>query len=127
MREDKKVQIGGWKIKYYTPRSRGVSPIYEFIESLSEKAQSKLINTFDILTQYGIQLREPHVKKVTGTTLWELRILGEDNIRIFYIATFQTTFLMLHAFQKKKQKTQRKEIKIALTRLKQYEDSISSQ
>src|SRR3990167_8861553 len=121
MREDKKVQIGGWKIKYYTPRSRGVSTIYEFIESLSEKAQSKLINTFDILTQYGIQLREPHVKKVTGTALWELRILGEDSLRILYIAIRQSTFLFLHAFKKKKQKTDRKSVKIALKRLEEYQ------
>lgn len=115
--------LGKWEIKYYISPDNNVSPVFEFIESLSEKAQSKLINTFDLLSQFGIQLREPHIKKVTGTPLWELRILGEDSIRIFYIAASQSIFLLLHAFKKKKQKTSKKEIDIALKRLKEYKTS----
>ena len=112
-----------WKIKYYK-QENGESPIFEFIEKLPEKAQAKLINTFDLLTEYGIQLREPHVKKVTGTALWELRILGEDSLRILYIAIRQSTFLFLHVFKKKKQKTLKKDIKIALKRLEEYQTRV---
>lgn len=57
---------------------------------------------------------------MTGTPLWELRILGEDSIRVFYIAIMESTFLFLHAFKKKKQKTPKKEIDIALKRLEEY-------
>ena len=108
-----------WKIKYYAHKNER-SPVYEFIEKLPEKTQSKLINTFDLLQEYGIKVREPHAKKVIGTPLWELRILGEDNIRIFYIAMVELTFFLLHGFKKKKQKTPKKEILIALNRLKEY-------
>ena len=109
-----------WKIQYYK-QEIGESPIFEFIEELPEKAQAKLINTLSFLTEYGILLREPHVKKVAGTRLWELRILGEDSFRILYIAIKQSTFLLLHAFKKKKQKTSQKEIKIALKRLEEHQ------
>jgi phage-related protein len=108
-----------WKIKYYAP-SNASSPVYEFIESLSEVAQSKIYQTFELLVEYNVLLRGPHVKKVIGTSLWELRILGTDNIRIFYIAVEESTFLLLHGFKKKQQKTSSKEIQTALKRLAEY-------
>ena len=108
-----------WNIIYYESPS-GDTPVYDFIESLSSTAKSKVSNTFDFLTEFGVKLGLPHVKKVTGTGLWELRILGGDSIRIFYIATSGRTFLLLHGFVKKSQKAHKKEIKIALARLKEY-------
>ncbi len=108
-----------WNIIYYESPSGDV-PVYDFIESLSPTAKSKISNTFDLLTEFGIKLGLPHVKKVVGTGLWELRILGGDSIRIFYIATTGRVFLMLHGFIKKSQKASRKEIKIAIARLKEY-------
>ena len=59
----------------------------------------------------------PHIKKLTGTDLWELRILGADKIRIFYVALTGKTFLFLHGYKKQTDKTPPKEIKIALNRL----------
>jgi phage-related protein len=108
-----------WDIQYYCLLGED-SPVYEFIESLSEKAQAKVFRTIDLLAEYGLQLREPHVKKLTGTSLWELRILGEDSIRVFYIAVENSQFLMLHGFKKKSQKAPKNEIKIALHRLEEY-------
>lgn len=108
-----------WNIIYYESSS-GDIPVYDFVERLSPTAKSKVSNTFDLLIEYGIKLGLPHVKKVTGTDLWELRILGGDSIRIFYIATSGRVFLLLHGFIKKSQKAPKKEIKIALARLKEY-------
>lgn len=61
-----------WNIIYY--RSANGVPVYDFVESLSPTAKSKVSNTFDLLTEFGIKLGSPHVKKVIGTDLWELRI-----------------------------------------------------
>ena len=108
-----------WIIVYYESSSGNV-PVYDFVESLSPIAKSKILNTFDLLTEFGIRLSSPHVKKVTGTELWELRILGGDSIRIFYITASGKTFLFLHGFIKKSQKTPKKEIKTALLRLKDH-------
>ena len=105
-----------WKITYYKSPS-GAIPAYEFIEKLNKNAKAKVINTFTLLEDYGILLGLPHVKKLTGTDLWELRILGSDSLRILYVAVTGKTFLLLHGFIKKKMETPKKEIKTALNRL----------
>lgn len=109
-----------WRITYYE-NTQNKSPIYDFIESVNPKVQAKIANTFDLLEQYGTRLGLPHVKKLAGYSLWELRILGKDNVRIFYVAYTEKAFLLLHGFLKKKQKTDQKEIKTALDRLYEYQ------
>ncbi len=108
-----------WKIEFYKTAT-DKSPVDEFVEQLNVKAQNKIVQVIGLLKEFGINLGMPHSKKVIGTPLWELRLLGSDNIRIFYITQSGKTFLLLHAFRKKKQKTDRKEIKIALDRLLDY-------
>ncbi|MDO8618792.1 MAG: type II toxin-antitoxin system RelE/ParE family toxin [Candidatus Daviesbacteria bacterium] len=108
-----------WEIIYYETYL-GNSPVFEFIQNLDPKTKSKVIEIMDLLKQHGILMGPPHSKKVTGTPLWELRILGGDNIRIFYVAVVNRRFLLLHAFLKKKQKTDTREIKNAINRLSDY-------
>lgn len=108
-----------WKITYYKTSS-GKYPVKEFIDALEETPRARVYNTLELLTEFGINLGMPHAKKVAGTPLWELRVLGEKSLRIFYVAKVGKEFLMLHAFTKKKQKTPRKEIKTALARLKDF-------
>ena len=108
-----------WEIIYYKT-SQGRSPVEAFINSLEAKAKSKIINTLDMLTEFGIKLNSPHVKKIVSTQLWELRILGNDSIRIFYTSLPNMKFLLLNGFQKKTQKINPKEIKNAASRLLDY-------
>lgn len=108
-----------WKIQLYrTPQ--GDSPVREFILSLEIKAQSKVRDSIKLLQGFGIRLGLPHVKKLTGTELWELRIVGSESVRIFYIAITGKTFLLLHGFKKKKDKAPPKEIRIAEERLAEH-------
>lgn len=109
-----------WSIIYYQAPGQRNSPVYDFINNLTPNTKSKVINTINLLENYGIRLGLPHSKKLVGRDLWELRVLGQDNIRIFYVAIVGKNFLMLHGFQKKKQKTDQKEIKIAEERLKDH-------
>lgn len=109
----------GWKIIYYQTINGGY-PVKEFIGSLNSKAKSKIINALDLLEEFGISLGLPHSKRISGRELWELRILGKDNMRILYVAIIGKTFLLLHGFQKKKQKTESRDIKIAESRLEDY-------
>lgn len=108
-----------WTIEYYKVSDEKI-PVKEFINSLNVKTQNKIFELIGLLKEFGINLGMPHSKKVTGSPLWELRILGGNNIRIFYIAKTGKTFLLLHGFQKKKQKTDIREIRIALDRLLDY-------
>lgn len=112
-----------WKIIYFSLKDNP-SPVFEFIESLPDKAIGKLTYTFNLLMEFGPQIKSEHFKKVTGTPLWELRILGENNIRIFYIPVENRAILFLHGFIKKKQKTPHKEIVSALKRWGEYQVKI---
>ena len=48
--------------------------------------------------------------------LWELRILGKDNIRLFCAPAGKSRVVVLHVFLKKSQKTPAREIDCALDR-----------
>ena len=108
------------RIIYYTT-SQGENPVREFIESLGKKQKAKIFRIFQYVEVYGLSSILPHVKKLSGTDLWEIRILGQDNIRILYVSLGVKSIVVLHGFIKKTQKTQNKEIIIALKRLNQYE------
>ncbi len=87
----------------------------EFIDGLPEAAKARLIHTIDLLETLGNKIGMPHSKKVTNK-LFELRILGTSNIRIFY-AYQNSKAHLVHGFIKKSQKTPKNEIDTALKRL----------
>lgn len=108
-----------WKIEMYE-NARGDKPVEEFMDSLEPKTRLKVINAIGLLEAFGLAGGYPHIKKLTGTDFWEYRIIGSDNIRIFYVTVTGKIFLILHGFKKKKQKTPVKEIRIAQERLQEY-------
>ena len=112
-----------WKILLYQTL-QGDSPVKEFIDNLEQRAQAKVYDAINLLRNFGIRLGSPHIKKVTGTQMWELRILGTDSIRVLYIAITGKTFLILHGFKKKKDKTPPKEIRTAEERLVEHRTRI---
>ena len=87
-----------------------------FISSLEEVAYGKALRSIELLKLFGSELLFPHSKKITNN-LFELRVRGKQEIRIFY--TFnKNKAILLHGFIKKTQKIPRKEINIALMKLK---------
>lgn len=107
-----------WEIIFYESRS-GSKPVEDFLDSLEGLVRNKVYSSFELLKEYGVGLGMPHVKKIVGTPLWELRILGESSIRIFYITKTGQKFFLLHGFKKKSQKTPENELKIALKRFRE--------
>jgi len=105
-------------IYYISPA--GDNPVSNFITSLSNRQQRKLIRIFKHLEEFGVKGPRENVKKLSGTPLWEIRILGKDNIRIIYTVVFLGQILLLHGFIKKKQKTPKKELKTSLDRYKEW-------
>lgn len=105
-------------IYYISPG--GDNPISDFLDSLDHKQQAKLLRIIKYLEIYGLQSILPHVKKLSGTPLWEIRILGRDNIRTLYAVVQNNSVLILSGFIKKSQKTPPNEISIALSRLKEW-------
>lgn len=87
----------------------------KFIFKLQKPAKSKITRYLELLEDYGFNLKMPYSKMVTAN-LYELRIHGQQEVRIFYTINNGTAFL-LHGFIKKTNKTPVREIKTALNRL----------
>lgn len=109
------------KVIYYTTDS-GKNPTLDFIRSLNEKQQRKMMRILTTVETYGLVTAIPHIKKLIDSPLWEIRILGQDNIRVLYVTKEQDMIIILHGFIKKTQKTPLKEIRVALQRLKEMEN-----
>ena len=56
---------------------------------------------------------------IVGKGVEEIRIRTEDAYRVFYIARFEQAIYVLHAFQKKTQKTAQKNLKVGQKRYQQ--------
>ncbi len=110
-----------WIIEYYMTRE-GKSPVKEFVDSLSAEGQAKYIFITRLLQEYGIHVKEPYVKQITGhKKLYEIRIKDKSGIsRILYFAHTGKKFVLLHGFIKKTDKMPAKEIDIAKQRMKEY-------
>lgn len=90
--------------------------IEKFIKSLEKRTIAKVLHTIDLLEEFGQRLGMPHSKRVKDN-LFELRVRGIQEVRIFY--SFHKSYaVLLHGFIKKSQKTPKKEILTALTRLR---------
>lgn len=107
-------------VVYYYITPTGENPVSDFLDSLTERQQSKLLRIIQTIRTYGLSSVIPHLKKLTGTPLWEIRILGEDNIRVIYLLADKSSIILLHGFIKKTQKTAKKELNTALNRYKDW-------
>lgn len=81
-----------------------------------------MVRALTMLERLGVQLGMPHARHVVGTGLWELRIRGGTQHRVFYVAVEGQTLLLLHAFSKKTEKTPASEIRTAQRRLADYHE-----
>ena len=111
-----------WHLEPYLTVS-GKSPVDDFIDSLSGKDKRKVSFSLMLLQQMGTQLRMPHARSLQGYSgLFELRCQHGSNIqRILYVHQIGKTFLLLHGFTKKTQKTPISDINLALERFKDYQ------
>lgn len=109
------------KVIYYATINEQ-SPVMDFINSLNVPQRRKIIRLLTSIEEYGLTSAISHIKKLTGNSLWEIRILGQDNIRIFYCLILSDSILVLHGFLKKTQQTPAREIDTALNRFKEWMD-----
>jgi Phage-related protein len=119
-----------FKVIFYIDKS-GNEPIKDFLLELSRKAQSskndriqfnKISAYIRALQTYGTRIGKTTVKHIDGD-LWELRPLEN---RIFFFYWRDNTFVLLHHFIKKSQKTPTKEIEQAQTNLKDFLERIDN-
>ncbi len=111
-----------WSVNYFTDEM-GEQPVKEWIDTLEVKLQLKIFRAFELLEEFNINLKAPYVKPLEDK-LYELRIKDLKGIyRIIYFAYTGQEFIMLNGFIKKTQKTPKKEIELAKTRMKEVLDN----
>lgn len=88
------------------------SEIYNFLYGLDDISVGKINKSLGLLEEYGHTIRYPHTKYISGG-MFELRVIGANNIRIFFIFKHEEA-IILHAIVKKTQKLSQKDINYAL-------------
>ena len=103
-----------YNVEFYETQD-GKSQIWEFLEELRIKAatskdariQHKQASLYiELLQQNGTRLNE-NITKHLEDGIWELR---PGNNRVFYFFFQDNTFVLLHQFRKKTQKTPKREM-----------------
>jgi phage-related protein len=109
-----------WRIEYYTGSS-GRQPVAEWLDDLDKKTREYLRDKAVRLQQYGLELLETNMIrpiKGYGGDFYEIKY---SQYRIaFYHDIVNGAFVLLHGFKKEHRK-ESKEIKIAYTRLRDYQ------
>lgn len=108
------------EIVFYRTES-GNCPVEEFLDSLSAKQAQKVTWVMWLVEDLKV-VPVKYFKKMTGTDdIWEIRAQSGSNIfRILGFIEKNNLVILNHAFQKKTQKTPKKEIAIAEVRKKDH-------
>ena len=85
--------------------------VERFLMSLEKETLAKTLRMIDLLEVFGRDLAMPHAKVVKGG-MFELRIRGKQEVRLFYIF-HKNAVIVLHGFIKKGQKIPPRELRIA--------------
>ncbi len=92
------------------------SKVGKFISGFDRDTISNIYRYVSLLRQYGSALGFPDSRKIQ-TDLFELRVVGKIQVRLFY--TFHKNMaVILHGYAKKSNKTPRREIETAVSRLR---------
>jgi phage-related protein len=104
-----------WNIEFYL-EADGTSPVEQFLDNLDLKTRTRFQWSLVQLQARNVQAREPLARHLEGD-LWELREESSTNIyRIVYFFFTGRRIVLLHGFQKKTQRTPRRELETALRR-----------
>ena len=113
-----------YSIEFYETAT-GKSPVWDFFEELRCKStndknariQFQQMGLYmQLLQEHGFQLSNT-IKKHLQDDIWELR---PGNNRVLYFYFKNKTFVLLHVFRKKTQKTPKREIERAIAARKDY-------
>jgi phage-related protein len=113
------MQQDDWQIVFYVDE-RGQSPVEDFLDQLDEKTQVRFLWSIEQLRQRNVRAQAPLVRSLEGK-LWELREESRGNIyRVMYFFFTGRRIVLVHGFQKKTQKTPRRDIETAQQRIDDF-------
>jgi phage-related protein len=88
--------------------------VKKFIDKLNDTRRARVDRFYSLFEEYGIQLPKRYFKKV-APRVWELR---PGDIRLFLTLKKNRAFVV-HAIYKKSQKIPKKDLKLAVRRIKE--------
>ena len=113
-----------YEIIFYKDR-RGKEPALDYIKELARRTDKgsriklrKIQEYINILRAFGTQAGEPYLKHLDGE-IWELRPIRD---RVLFAAWTGDSFILLHHFMKKTQKTPQREIVQAKRELEDFKE-----
>jgi len=108
------------RINFFSTES-GNKPVQEFLDSLSDKQAGKILWVLRLVREYEKVPRQ-YLKKLINTDgLWEIRtVQSGNNFRLLGFFDSDELIILTNGFQKKTQKTPKKEITLAQKRKKIY-------
>lgn len=117
----------GWFVHaiYFYKDKQGNQPVLDYMRELARRDSkdsriklNKLNDYIELLSQQGTRAGQPYIKHLDAE-IWELRPLRD---RILFVAWLDGSFVLLHPFVKKTQKTPRREIEKAKRELQDLKE-----
>lgn len=110
---------------YFYRNSKGEQPVANYLRELAQHHDknsrihlNKIRDYVKILQRFGKSAGDPYMKHLDAD-IWELRPLDD---RILFVAWYDNSFILLHHFTKKTQKTPRREIEQAKRELRDLQE-----
>ena len=80
---------------------------------------ARYLRLTDLMCEFGPNLGMPQTRSLGGD-LFELRVKSREGIaRVFFCTKIGKKIIMLHSFVKKSQKTPKRELRVARTRMRE--------
>jgi phage-related protein len=109
-----------WQVVFYIDKE-GNEPVKDFILAQSDGTIAEILHVLKLLRDFNIRLGMPYVLKIDKSGIRELRIKHSSDIyRIFFFAYIGQKFVLLHAIQKKGEKTPTMDKELAIKRMNDY-------
>ncbi|MBD2786521.1 type II toxin-antitoxin system RelE/ParE family toxin [Xenorhabdus sp. DI] len=101
-----------WNIDFY-------HGVMDSILDMPPKIQARMLKLLELMEQHGANLGSPHTEPM-GNGLFELRAKAQEGIgRGLFCYLDGSNIYILHAFVKKSQKTPKKDLDLAKSRMKE--------
>lgn len=99
----------------------GVSPVEEFLDTLSDTQTKKVLWVMKLVRDLNPVPSQYFTKLVNTDDLWEVRVQTGGNIfRLLGFIEGDRLIILTNGFQKKTQKTPKREIELAEARKREY-------